>query len=121
MRGTTEAVLVLTITIFSGGVVARPQQITQEVLLTPFNFVRSTGNTAISTGQQLVHSVPQAVNVVSDTAVSGVGVVPQTVSQVSDLTVDSINAVPETIDTVLGVSGLRNAPANTIRFVNTVP
>ena len=37
----------------------------QEVLLTPFNFVRSTGNTAISTGQQLVHSVPQAVNVVS--------------------------------------------------------
>merc|ERR1719410_1175360 len=66
-----EAVLVLTITILSGGVVARPQQITQEVLLTPFNFVRSTGNTAISTGQQLVHSVPQAVNVVSTRPLAG--------------------------------------------------
>merc|ERR1711982_12908 len=99
------------------GVEARPQpqQITQEVLLTPFNFVRSTGNIALSSGQQLVHSVPEAVNTVSDTAVSGVNIVPQTVN--------TINTVPETINTVtdFGVDSIRNAPSNTIRLVNGVP
>merc|ERR1712012_1502271 len=106
MRVTMEAVLVLSMSMLLG-VEARPQpqQITQEVLLTPFNFVRSTGNIALSSGQQLVHSVPEAVNTVSDTAVSGVNIVPQTVNTVSDFGVDSI----------------RNAPSNTIRLVNGVP
>merc|ERR1712027_225046 len=124
MRVTMEAVLVLSMSMLLG-VEARPQpqQITQEVLLTPFNFVRSTGNIALSSGQQLVNSVPEAVNTVSDTAVSGVNIVPQTVNTVSDLTVDTINTVPQTINTVtdFGVDSIRNAPTNTIRLVNGVP
>merc|ERR1719379_2129818 len=104
MRVTMEAVLVVSLAVI-GGVSARPQQITQEVLLTPFNIVRDTGNTVLSTGQQVVNSVPEAVNVVSDTAVDGVNIVPNTVNTVSDFTVDSINSVP----------------SNTIRFVNSVP
>merc|ERR1712227_965751 len=124
MRVTMEAVLVLSMSMLLG-VEARPQpqQITQEVLLTPFNFVRSTGNIALSSGQQLVHSVPEAVNTVSDTAVSGVNIVPQTVDTVSDFTVDTINTVPQTINTVtdFGVDSIRNAPSNTIRLVNGVP
>merc|ERR1711963_1045978 len=97
------------------GVEARPQpqQITQEVLLTPFNFVRSTGNIALSSGQQLVHSVPEAVNTVSDTAVSGVNIVPQTVNTVSDLTVNTINTVPETFNTIRLVNGVPTAIAQT--------
>merc|ERR1719460_2976298 len=76
-----------------------------------------------STGQQVIQSVPEAVNAVSDSAVTGVNVVPQTISTVSDFTVDSINAGPQTINTVtdFGVNNIRNAPANTIRFVNGVP
>lgn len=120
-----EAVRVLMTAALLGGAQCRPQpqQLTQEVLLTPFNFVRSTGNTALTTGQQVIQSVPGAVNAVSDTAVTGVNVVPQTISTVSDFTVDSINSVPQTINTVtdLGVTNIRNAPANTIRFVNGVP
>merc|ERR1719336_3360692 len=107
-----EAVLVLsllTVGVRGGSRVVRsPQQITQEVLLTPFNLVRNTGNTALQTGQQLVNSVPQAVNVVSDAAVSGVDSVPQTVNAVSDITVDTINAVPTTFNTFAN-------PANTVR------
>merc|ERR1712107_788215 len=106
MRVTMEAVLVLSMSMLLG-VEARPQpqQITQEVLLTPFNFVRSTGNIALSSGQRLVHSVPEAVNTVSDP------------------TVNTINTVPETINTVtdFGVDSIRNAPSNTIRLVNGVP
>merc|ERR1719420_2876233 len=102
-----------------GGAQCRPQQLTQEVLLTPFNFVRSTGNTALTTGQQVIQSVPGAVNAVSETAVTGVNVVPQTISTVSDFTVDSINSVPQTINTVtdkllMNAPDVRNAPANTI-------
>merc|ERR1719210_3234467 len=112
MRVTMEAVLVLSMSMLLG-VEARPQpqQITQEVLLTPFNFVRSTGNIALSSGQQLVHSVPEAVNTVSDTAVSGVNIVPQT-----------INTVPETINTVtdFGVNTINTVP-ETVNTINTVP
>merc|ERR1739842_279465 len=104
LRVTMEAVRVLMTAALLGGAQCRPQQLTQEVLLTPFNFVRSTGNTALTTGQQVIQSVPEAVNVVSDTAVTGVNVVPQTISTVSDFTVDSINAVPETINTVTGTA-----------------
>merc|ERR1711913_76212 len=90
MRVTKEAVLCVILSALVSGVPVRnpvrvvrsPQQITQEVLLTPFNLVRNTGNTALQTGQQLVNSVPQAVNVVSDAAVSGVDSVPQTVNAV---------------------------------------
>merc|ERR1712045_271 len=123
LRVTMEAVRVLMTAALLGGAQCRPLQLTQEVLLTPFNFVRSTGNTALTTGQQVIQSVPEAVNAVSDTAVTGVNVVPDTISTVSDFTVDSINAVPETINTVtdFGVTNIRNAPANTIRFVNGVP
>merc|ERR1712045_663332 len=105
LRVTMEAVRVLMTAALLGGAQCRPQQLTQEVLLTPFNFVRSTGNTALTTGQQVIQSVPEAVNAVSDTAVTSVNVVPNTISTVSDFTVDNI----------------RNAPANTIRFVNGVP
>merc|ERR1719242_2243073 len=116
MRVTMEAVLVLSL-LTAGGVrggsrvVRSPQQITQEVLLTPFNLVRNTGNTALQTGQQLVNSVPQAVNVVSDAAVSGVDSVPQTVNAVSDITIDTINAVPTTF----------NTPANPVRVISQTP
>merc|ERR1719486_69418 len=121
MRVTMEAVLVLSL-LTAGGVrggsrvVRSPQQITQEVLLTPFHLVRNTGNTAFQTGQQLVHSVPDALNVVSDAAVSGVDSVPQTVNAVSDLTVDSINSFPN-----FGVAGIRDAPANTVRVISQTP
>merc|ERR1719336_1773447 len=98
-----EAVLVLsllTVGVRGGSRVVRsPQQITQEVLLTPFNLVRNTGNTALQTGQRLVNSVPSAVNVVSDAAVNGVDIVPDTVNSVSDLTVNTINSVPNTLNT----------------------
>merc|ERR1712158_252680 len=111
IRVTMEAVRVMmTAALLLGGAQCRPQQLTQEVLLTPFNFVRSTGNTALTTGQQVIQSVPEAVNAVSDTAVTS-------------FTVDSINSVPQTINTVsdFTVDNIRNAPANTIRFVNGVP
>jgi len=124
IRVTMEAVRVMmTAALLLGGAQCRPQQLTQEVLLTPFNFVRSTGNTALTTGQQVIQSVPEAVNAVSDTAVTSVNVVPNTISTVSDFTVDSINSVPQTINTVsdFTVDNIRNAPANTIRFVNGVP
>merc|ERR1712066_1179492 len=123
LRVSMEAVRVLMTAALLGGAQCRPQQLTQEVLLTPFNFVRSTGNTALTTGQQVIQSVPEAVNAVSDTVVTSVNVVPETISTVSDFTVNSINAVPETINTVtdFGVTNIRNAPANTIRFVNGVP
>merc|ERR1719278_2556778 len=110
MRVTMEAVLVLSL-LTAGGVrggsrvVRSPQQITQEVLLTPFHLVRQTGNTAFQTGQQIVHSVPDALNVVSDAAVSGVDSVPHPVNTVSDLTVDTINAVPSTLNTVTNLAG----------------
>merc|ERR1719150_1582856 len=125
MRVTMEAVLVLSL-LTAGGVrggsrvVRSPQQITQEVLLTPFHLVRQTGNTAFQTGQQLVHSVPDALNVVSDAAVSGVDSVPQTVNTVSDLTIDS---VPSTLNTItnFGVAGIRDAPANTVRVISQTP
>merc|ERR1719410_3128792 len=118
MRVTMEAVLVLSL-LTAGGVrggsrvVRSPQQITQEVLLTPFHLVRQTG-------KQIVHSVPDALNVVSDAAVSGVDSVPHTVNTVSDLTVDTINSVPATINTFtnLGVEGIREAPANTVRVIS---
>jgi len=123
-----EAVLVLSLLTVGGvrgasRVVRSPQQITQEVLLTPFHLVRNTGNTAFQTGQQLVHSVPDALNVVSDAAVSGVDSVPHTVNTVSDLTVDTINSVPSTLNTVtnLGVAGIRDAPANTVRVISQTP
>merc|ERR1719145_110193 len=119
MRVTMEAVLVLSILAVGGvrggsRVVRSPQQITQEVLLTPFNLVRNTGNTALQTGHQLVHSVPDAVNIVSDAAVSGVDSVPQTVNTVSDLTVDTINAVPATFSNIAN-------PANTVRVISQTP
>jgi len=123
-----EAVLVLSL-LTAGGVrggsrvVRSPQQITQEVLLTPFHLVRNTGNTAFQTGQQLVHSVPEALNDVSDAAVSGVDSVPHTVNAVSDLTVDTINSVPNTFNAItnLGVAGIRDAPANTVRVISQTP
>jgi len=63
IRVTMEAVRVMmTAALLLGGAQCRPQQLTQEVLLTPFNFVRSTGNTALTTGQQVIQSVPEAVN-----------------------------------------------------------
>merc|ERR1719278_1730778 len=114
MRVTMEAVLVLSL-LSAGGVrggsrvVRSPQQITQEVLLTPFHLVRQTGNTAFQTGQQLVHSVPDALNVVSDAAVSGVDSVP--------------NTVPSSFNTFtnLGVAGIRDVPANTVRVISQTP
>merc|ERR1719188_1122466 len=110
MRVTMEAVLVLSL-LTAGGVrggsrvVRSPQQITQEVLLTPFHLVRQTGNTAFQTGQQFVHAVPDALNVVSDAAVSGVDSVPHTVNTVSDLTVDTINSVGQVPVTAFRVTG----------------
>merc|ERR1719361_2307746 len=125
MRVTMEAVLVLSLLTVGGvrgapRVVRSPQQITQEVLLTPFHLVLNTGNTAFQTGQRLVHSVPQALNVVSDAAVSGVDSVPNTVNSVSDLTVDTINSVPSSLNTFtnLGVAGIRDVPANTVRMIS---
>merc|ERR1719216_214655 len=128
MRVTNEAVLVLSLLTVGGvrgasRVVRSPQQITQEVLLTPFHLVRNTGNTAFQTGQQLVHSVPEALNDVSDAAVCGVDSVPNTVNAVSDLTVDTINSVPNTFNTFtnLGANGIRTAPANTVRVISQTP
>merc|ERR1712223_438404 len=94
MRVSKEAVLlVLFSSLVSGGpvrgptrVVRSPQEITQEVLLTPFNLVRDTGNTAFHAGSD------------ADNAVTSVNIVPQTVDAVSDLTVGTINAVPTTVD-----------------------
>merc|ERR1712013_563350 len=131
MRVTKEAVLlVLFSSLVSGGpvrgpprVVRSPQEITQEVLLTPFNLVRDTGNTAFHAGSDVVHAVPSAVNTVSDTAVNSVNIVPQTVDAVSDLTVGTINAVPTTVNNVasFGVNSIRNAPSNAVTLVNGVP
>merc|ERR1712013_119950 len=123
MRVTKEAVLlVLFSSLVSGGpvrgptrVVRSPQEITQEVLLTPFNLVRDTGNTAFHAGSDVVHAVPSAVNTVSDTAVNSVNIVPQTVDAVSDLTVGTINAVPTTVNSI------RNAPSNAVTLINGVP
>merc|ERR1712154_694852 len=116
MRVTKEAVLlVLFATLVSGvplphpaRVVRSPQEITQEVLLTPFNLVRDTSNTAIQTGSDVVHAVPSAVDTVSDTAVNSVNIVPQTV--------DAVSAVPTTVDNVasFGVNSIRNAPSNAV-------
>merc|ERR1712117_943357 len=113
MRVTKEAVLlVLFSSLVSGGpvrgparVVRSPQEITQEVLLTPFNLVRDTGNTAFHAGSDAVHAVPSAVDTVSD------------------LTVGTINAVPTTVDNVasFGVNSIRNAPSNAVTLVNGVP
>jgi len=131
MRVTKEAVLVVLFASLVCGipvpgpprVVRSPQQITQEVLLTPFNLVRNTGNTAIQTGTDVVNAVPSAVDTVSNTAVTGVNIVPQTVDAVSDLTVDTINAVPATVDNVatFGVNSIRNAPSNAVTLANGVP
>merc|ERR1712106_666500 len=97
-----------------------PQQITQQDLLTPLNVVRFTGNTAISTGQSVVHSVPDAVNTVPNTAVQGVNLIPQSVNTVSNVAVGAINSVPDTIDNTVtfGANAIRNAPTNTINVVN---
>merc|ERR1719515_185820 len=91
MRVTMEAVLVLSMSMLLG-VEARPQpqQITQEVLLTPFNFVRSTGNIALSSGQQLVHSVPEAINTVTDFGVDSIRNAPSN-------TIRLVNGVPTAI------------------------
>merc|ERR1719278_1454193 len=119
MRVTMEAVLGLSL-LTAGGVrggsrvVRSPQQITQEVLLTPFHLVRNTGNTALRTGHQFVHSVPDAVNVVSDAAVSGVDSVPQTVNTASDFTVSTINSVPSTFSNIAN-------PAHTVRVISETP
>jgi hypothetical protein len=120
MRVTKEAVLCVILSALVSGVPVRnpvrvvrsPQEITQEVLLTPFNLVRDTGNTVIQTGTDVVHAVPTAVDTVSDTAVEGINFVPQTVDAVSDLTVGTISAVPTTVDNVatFGVNSIRNAP-----------
>merc|ERR1711970_485774 len=106
MRVTKEAVLlVLFSSLVSGGpvrgparVVRSPQEITQEVLLTPFNLVRDTSNTAFHAGSDAVHAV-------------------------SDLTVGTISAVPTTVDNVasFGVNSIRNAPSNAVNLVNGVP
>merc|ERR1719232_1656558 len=128
MRVTKEAVLlVLFSSLVSGSPITRvvrsPQEITQEVLLTPFNLVRDTGNTAFHAGSDVVHAVPSAVDTVSDTAVNSVNIVPQTVDAVSDLTVGTISAVPTTVDNVasFGVNSIRNAPSNAVTLVNGVP
>merc|ERR1711913_147333 len=86
MRVTKEAVLCVILSALVSGVPVRnpvrvvrsPQEITQEVLLTPFNLVRDTGNTVIQTGTDVVHAVPTAVDTVSDTAVEGINIVPST-------------------------------------------
>ena len=43
----------------------------REVLLTPLNLVRTTGGTIINTGDTVVTSVPQGINTLGNTVVTG--------------------------------------------------
>merc|ERR1711942_425805 len=117
MRVTKEAVLLVLFSSLVAGVpitrvVRSPQEITQEVLLTPFNLVRDTGNTAFHAGSDVVHAVPSAVDTVSDTAVNSVNIVPQTVDAVT-----LVNGVPTFANSAFNT--LRNAPGQFVSFGNT--
>lgn len=106
-----EAALVLVFTLQS--CLCRPQN-TREILLTPLNVVRNTGNTVLNTGTGLVNAVPSTIDSFSNTAVNTINAVPTGVNTVTDFTVDSINAVPSTVNNLAGFGFA--APANAIRL-----
>merc|ERR1712106_383445 len=80
-----------------GAPLPQQQQLTQQVLLAPLNVVRFTGNTAITTGQSVVHSVPDAVNTVSNVAVGAIDSVPDAIDNTVTFGANAINSVPDTI------------------------
>merc|ERR1712025_1528736 len=85
MRGLNmEAVQCLFCALMVGSAIGAPgpQQptnslVTQEVLLAPLNIVRTTGSSAVATGQSVIHRIPNAVDNVSNAAVKGTDILPK--------------------------------------------